>query len=597
MDNQPKLNEKNPLHRLSGRYLKWTAYGLLILGAGLLQMAPRVFPAVFGARPLLLIPIVVSIAMFEGPVGGAAAGIAGGLLWDLYADRLFGFSALFLMAICCACGLLVRLLIRNNLLSAMLLFSGALLTQGLMDWFFNYVLWMKEDPLYMLGRMLLPDMAYTLVVSPLLYGLTLLIAKTLAASGTDAALWPEKGATLYDGGQQGQPYEQTPFVLYSPAGHDGLRHLRAASFSNSDRGGGSLQRAGHPQNGDKNQHRRLPGRNPGSVSAAHRGQCHQQRGAVRLQLFSPGHRRRQQKLQNDIILRLVTLLGEAEETWNDTLPITRKAPYAFEEERDASIAALKKNLNMADYATAEHCMKALVEAYHLAGYTAEEQRAIAGVRYEMSIRDFTAQNAYVFSSGVSRETMYKIMENNTEYPGVDVQATPVRKYVQGDVAAHLIGQVGPIYAEEYEELKEKGYALNDKVGKGGIEAAMEDSLRGTTGTRTLVKDAKGNVLEEKETKAPSPANRWCSPSIPTCRPRCSRFSRPSSRSCGPSPPPRAGSLPTTATMSRAARWSCWTCPTAASWSAPAGPASTWPPMARTTPSWSRIPTSPCSTGP
>lgn len=212
----------------------------------------------------------------------------------------------------------------------------------------------------------------------------------------------------------------------------------------------------------------------------------------------------QQKLQNDIILRLVTLLGEAEETWNDTLPITRKAPYAFEEERDASIAALKKNLNMADYATAEHCMKALVEAYHLAGYTAEEQRAIAGVRYEMSIRDFTAQNAYVFSSGVSRETMYKIMENNTEYPGVDVQATPVRKYVQGDVAAHLIGQVGPIYAEEYEELKEKGYALNDKVGKGGIEAAMEDSLRGTTGTRTLVKDAKGNVLEEKETKAPVP---------------------------------------------------------------------------------------------
>ena len=44
--------------------------------------------------------------------------------------------------------------------------------------------------------------------------------------------------------------------------------------------------------------------------------------------------------------------------------------------------------------------------------------------------------------------------------------------------------------------------------------------------------------------------------IPTCRPRCSRFSRPSSRSCGPSPPPRAGSLPTPATMSRAARWSC-----------------------------------------
>ena len=108
MDNQPKLNEKNPLHRLSGRYLKWTAYGLFLLLMCLLQAAPYLIPEIFGARPL--IPIVVSIAMFEGPVGGAAAGIAGGLLWDLYADRLFGFSALFLMAICCACGLLVRLL-------------------------------------------------------------------------------------------------------------------------------------------------------------------------------------------------------------------------------------------------------------------------------------------------------------------------------------------------------------------------------------------------------------------------------------------------------------------------------------------------------
>lgn len=179
MEKQTKIQEKNPLRRLGSRYLKWTAYGLLLLGAALLQMAPRALPAIYGARPLLLIPIVVSIAMFEGPVGGAAAGIAGGLLWDLYADRLFGFNALLLMIICCAAGLLVRLLIRNNLLSALLLFTGALLIQGLLDWLCTYVLWMEEDPLYVLVRLMLPDMAYTLAVSPLLYGLTLLVAKIL----------------------------------------------------------------------------------------------------------------------------------------------------------------------------------------------------------------------------------------------------------------------------------------------------------------------------------------------------------------------------------------------------------------------------------
>lgn len=117
--------------------------------------------------------------MFTGPIGGAAAGIAGGLLWDLYSDRLLGFNAIVLLIICCACGLLVRLLIRNNLLSALLLAAGALLFQGLMDWFFNYVLLRGSEPWYMLLHLTLPNALYTLILSPLLYGLTRLIAHIL----------------------------------------------------------------------------------------------------------------------------------------------------------------------------------------------------------------------------------------------------------------------------------------------------------------------------------------------------------------------------------------------------------------------------------
>lgn len=179
MDREPKLREKSPIQRLSGRYLKWTAYGLLLLGAALLQMAPHVFPEIGGARPCLLLPVVVSIAMFEGPIGGAAAGVAAGLLWDLYAARLFGFNALILLVIGCVCGLLVRLLIRNNVLSATLLILGALLVQGLLDWFCYYVIWMREEPLFVLWRFVLPNMAYTLVLAPALYGLTLFVAKML----------------------------------------------------------------------------------------------------------------------------------------------------------------------------------------------------------------------------------------------------------------------------------------------------------------------------------------------------------------------------------------------------------------------------------
>ena len=222
--------------------------------------------------------------------------------------------------------------------------------------------------------------------------------------------------------------------------------------------------------------------------------------------FPRGSDEEQRKEQNTIILALTDLLSEAGEEWNDSLPITKTEPYEFEADQEAKVAALKSLLDMADYATAENCMDALVERYKLVNYTAEEQRTAAGVQYEMEIREFSQSNPFTFSADVSRDTMYRIRENSAVYPGVDVQTTPVREYVSGTLAPHLIGTVGPIYDYEYEELQEKGYQLNDILGKSGIEKAMEDALRGTTGTTTLVKNAAGTVIDKIETKAPVPGD-------------------------------------------------------------------------------------------
>ena len=202
--------------------------------------------------------------------------------------------------------------------------------------------------------------------------------------------------------------------------------------------------------------------------------------------------------QNEILLRLTSLLTERGKEWNDTLPITKTAPFAFEEGREDSVSTLRKKLELADYATVENCMDAMIERYYLSGYTPEQQRLLAGIQYEMETRGFALKTPYTFSSDISRETAYIIKENNTVYPGVTPQATPVREYVSKNIAAHLIGTVGPIYPEEYAELKEKGYQLNDTVGKGGIEAAMEDALRGQTGVRVLERDSSGSIVDEFE---------------------------------------------------------------------------------------------------
>lgn len=155
--------------QLKGRHLKWAAYGLLLIFTAIVQSLPQFPPAVFGVRPLLMVPVTVGIAMFEGPFEGALAGAAGGLLWDLFADRLLGFNALLLLALCCFCGLMSQLYIRNNLLSTALATAAVLIVRGAVDWFFYDVLFQPTEWLYSLLHLVLPSMAYTMAVTPLIF--------------------------------------------------------------------------------------------------------------------------------------------------------------------------------------------------------------------------------------------------------------------------------------------------------------------------------------------------------------------------------------------------------------------------------------------
>ena len=221
--------------------------------------------------------------------------------------------------------------------------------------------------------------------------------------------------------------------------------------------------------------------------------------------FPTGTSDESQQAQNECLLNLVKLLQETGEAWNDTLPISA-APYTFDEENPARVATLKSKLRMASYATAANCMEEMIRVYHLEDYPAEQQRILAGIRFEMVLKEFAVRNPYVFAGDISKSTMYRIVENHADYPGVDIDTVPVREYVSGDTAAHIIGTVGPIYAEEYADLKKQGYAMNDTLGKSGIEGTFESELRGTAGVRTLYKDKSGTVLEEEQTKAPVPGN-------------------------------------------------------------------------------------------
>ncbi len=206
---------------------------------------------------------------------------------------------------------------------------------------------------------------------------------------------------------------------------------------------------------------------------------------------------------NSVILRLCNMLSQKETSWTDTLPIQTASPYGFTEDT-ASVASLKSKLGLAHYATAQNCIEEMTERYSLEGYSDAQKRIIMGVRYSLEMYNFSVSNPFTFSEDVSSEIMQIILESGVILDGVTINVVPFREYVNGTLAPHLIGTVGPIYAEEWDKYKNKGYSFNDKVGKSGIEALAEEDLHGTDGEITYKIDAKGNILSSEITKHPTP---------------------------------------------------------------------------------------------
>ena len=71
----------------------------------------------------------------------------------------------------------------------------------------------------------------------------------------------------------------------------------------------------------------------------------------------------------------------------------------------------------------------------------------------------------------------------------------VREYPYGEIAAHLVGYIRGISAEELQVHKGEGYTESSTIGKTGLELAFEDRLRGKNGTGIYIVDANENTLK------------------------------------------------------------------------------------------------------
>ena len=225
-----------------------------------------------------------------------------------------------------------------------------------------------------------------------------------------------------------------------------------------------------------------------------------------------------------MLQKIVELLRANGESWNDTLLISQPdaaGNYTFTAEEGSTrdqkaLAAMKDNLGLQQYATANDVMEKLVEDYDLASYPLSWQRTLGGIHYEMQLQSFSNVNNFIMAENVSEATVATIKEHSLSLPGVEIVETSTRSYEQSTVLPHVLGRVGKITAEKWKvtdengqttyPLREKGYNMNDIIGISGLESAYEDELRGKDGVETITRNSDGVIVDTALTTVPEPGH-------------------------------------------------------------------------------------------
>jgi penicillin-binding protein 2 len=87
--------------------------------------------------------------------------------------------------------------------------------------------------------------------------------------------------------------------------------------------------------------------------------------------------------------------------------------------------------------------------------------------------------------------VYYLQENEASFPGAEVQQVFVRRYPQGTLAAHILGNVGEINADQLKEPRNRGVQSGDQIGQDGVEYEYDRYLRGRAGATRIQVDSMG----------------------------------------------------------------------------------------------------------
>jgi len=218
---------------------------------------------------------------------------------------------------------------------------------------------------------------------------------------------------------------------------------------------------------------------------------------------------------NEVFERITSLLKENNCEYYDTFPLTTPPyRYDFKDENgengtsDESSEWFSQNIyhkKLDSDMSAISLVDFFKEIYEIdSHYTEEQARRIIGARYEAELHEFSSVTPFTISDDVNAEVVTRIKESKDFYKGITVSNSYVRKFDKPGIATHIIGRTGRISAEEYAQMKNNGYGMNDMIGKQGVELWAEKYLRGIDGVTGVSRI--GGTDEVLDSIEPVPGN-------------------------------------------------------------------------------------------
>lgn len=183
---------------------------------------------------------------------------------------------------------------------------------------------------------------------------------------------------------------------------------------------------------------------------------------------------------NSTIINTIQVLENNNDTYYDEFPI-KINPTQYEYQTEEKVKKWLEENELSETLTAEEALDYFIKKYNLENYSKDDARKIISIRYGIEKTGYTAMRGYEISPSISKTSVAQFEEMNNNFPGIDIDYEPVRKYYYQNLASHILGYVGKINSEEYEN--NEGYQLDDYIGKTGIEYTLEKYLKGTDGKK------------------------------------------------------------------------------------------------------------------